>query len=511
MHAGVLVPFALGGGLLLSLAFAPVALSLCAIAAVAVLQAVVTASRRRRVSLLMGALFGLGVLLPAISWQLLLTPEAYAGLVAAQVPFYAALGLGLHLVRTWRAAPLWAAGLWTATEAAFSTVPFGGFPWLRLGHALVNSPLVDLLAVIGTGGVTFVAALLGSVLVWRGPLTVRLGTWVAVALVTGAVGALLPTPVSVGRASVGWVQGGVRAEGIYGIGAPRTTTRAHAAAVDDLMGRVAARELAAPDFVVAPENTTDMDPAHDATTRDLVEAMVARAGVPVLIGAPLAGTTPDTRRTAALWWTADGPRATYLKKHLVPMGEWIPLREVFLPLVPALEYVGAQTVPGTEPGALPVRLPNGTDTTIGVAICYDVAYAGAFRAMVDAGAEVLVVQSNNAMFAPSPQLRQQFDITRARAAEVGRPVLVVTVSGTSGLIDPRGAFEVFPEGARASGVVELALLRGRTPFVAGGWLVEPVVAWGTLLGAAGVALAARRPRMRNNGRAPESVPGRTEK
>ena len=128
-----------------------------------------------------------------------------------------------------------------------------------------------------------------------------------------------------------------------------------------------------------------------------------------------------------------------------------------------------------------------------------------------AGAQVLVVQSNNTMYAPSPQLRQQFDITRVRAAEVGRPILVVTVSGTSGLIDGRGRpVSVAPEGVPATGVAEMELLQGRTPFVAGGWLAEPVVAWGTLLVLAGVPLAARAGVVGKNGRSRATLAGRTE-
>lgn len=513
VHGAVLAPFALGGGLLLSVAFAPLAQWWAVFLAVVVLNVTVQEAARARVAVLLGALFGAGLLVPGVAWQLLLTPEAYVGNIVAELPFYAALGLGLFVVRAWPWSPVWTAGVWTLAESAFSTIPFGGFPWFRLGHALIDSPLAILLPVIGTGGLTFVVALLGGAAT-RGVFCRCYGmtAWLlVVVLLSTASASLVPPATSLGTADVGWVQGGVREEGIYGIGEPRTTTYAHAAAVDALMDRVDAGELPRPDFVVAPENTTDMDPDYDATTRALVAGMVARAGAPVLVGTPLVGPREDTRRTTAIWWTPQGPGASYDKQHLVPMGEWIPFRDFFLPLVPALQYVGAQTLPGTGPGVLPVTLPDGRPTSIGVAICYDVAFAEAFRAQVDAGAQVLVVQSNNAMFAGSPQLRQQFDITRVRAAEVGRPILVVTVSGTSGLIDAHGrtVFEA-PAGVGASGVERLDLLEGRTPFVAGGWLVEPVVAWGTLLGLIGVFVGARSRGMRKNGPTPANVAARTE-
>lgn len=511
-----LAPFALVGGVTLSLAFAPTALWPLAPVAVALLGETTVRARGKRAGLALGALFGLGLLVPGIIWQLTLTAQAYGGLIAVELPFYALLGLGLHLTGGWRAAPVWAAGLWTLIEHLFSTWPFDGFPWLRLGYAAVDTPLAGLYPLVGAGGVTTVVALVGALL---GRLTVlrtpRAAAWAvgatAVALASGvAVPAALGSPTTVGMITVGWVQGGIQAGGIYGIGAPRTTTRMHAAELDVLMARVDAGELPRPDFVVGPENTTDMDPSYDAQTAALVQGMVARADAPVLVGSPLVGEREGERRTGAVWWTDAGPGPTYLKRHLVPMGEWVPFRDFFQPLIPDLAYVGAQTVPGPAATPLPVRLPHGRPLALGVAICYDVAYGDAFRGPVADGAQVLVVGSNNAMFAGSAQLGQQWAITRVRAAEVRRPVLVVTTSGISGLIDADGRVAVgAPEGKPASGVERMALHEGVSPFVAGGWAVEDVLAWGTLLALA-VAGAAGLGRMRKNGRGPANVAGRTE-
>ena len=72
------------------------------------------------------------------------------------------------------------------------------------------------------------------------------------------------------------------------------------------------------------------------------------------------------------------------------------------------------------------------------AICFDVAYDDGIHAQLRNGAELLVVQTSNAMFIHTGQIDQQFEITRLRALETGRYVLVAATNGVSGVIAPDG-------------------------------------------------------------------------
>ena len=146
----------------------------------------------------------------------------------------------------------------------------------------------------------------------------------------------------------------------------------------------------------------------------------------------------DERQTTAMWWdpyAACWP-ATH-KRNLVPFGEWIPFRAQLLPLVPILKEVGAQSVPGTRPGVLDVSA-DGRPLRVGDVICFELAYDQTVYQACRGGAQVLMVQSNNATYGGTGQIEQQFAITRARAMEARREIAVATTNSVSGFIDRDG-------------------------------------------------------------------------
>ena len=150
------------------------------------------------------------------------------------------------------------------------------------------------------------------------------------------------------------------------------------------------------------------------------------------------GPGQDERQTAALWWDpVRGLLARYDKRNLVPFGEWIPFRDQLLPLIPILKEVGAQSVPGTTPGVLTVPL-DGRPIKVGDVICFELAYDSTVYDTLRGGAQVLMVQSNNATYGGTGQIEQQFAITRARAMETRREIAVATTNSVSGFIDRDG-------------------------------------------------------------------------
>jgi apolipoprotein N-acyltransferase len=111
-----------------------------------------------------------------------------------------------------------------------------------------------------------------------------------------------------------------------------------------------------------------------------------------------------------------------------------------------------------------VKLPDGRTTTLGIMVCYDLVYDDFAYDTVTHGGQVILVQSSNAMYQGTGQIEQQFAITRARAMELRREILVVTTSGVSGLISADGSIAfTAPDHVGASGVVTLPQRTGLTP------------------------------------------------
>lgn len=505
LHLGLRAGLAMVLGVITALGFEPFAWWPLLLPGVAGLSLCVLGAERWRQAVLLGYAYGLGFMGLGVNWMSAIFVEAMVGLVGFTALFYAGLGALLYAIRRLSWWPVAAAAAWTLAEAIYSRFPFGGFGWMRVGYALVDSPVAGLYPLIGVVGVGFALCLMAQLLLWlaagatRPQLVGAAATLVALLCLSG-VGLAWPAGTAGETVEVGWVQGGAPGGGVYGLGTPRTLPRNHLAETTRLADRVAAGEVPQPAFVIWPENSTDMDATTDAQTTAMVEAALAQVGVPILVGTILDGPGEDERQTASLWWDpTKGILTQYVKRGIVPFGEWVPLRPILLPLIPNLAYVGAQSIAGNEPGVLDVDAA-GQPLKLGVMICYDVSFDTISYDTVRYGGEILVVQSSNAMYQGTGQISQQFAITRARAAELRREILVVTTSGVSGLITANGSVDFqIDHPQAASGVVHLPRRTGLTPAI---W-VAPAIEGSIAAAALGLALAAgfRRGRSRRDGAA----------
>jgi apolipoprotein N-acyltransferase len=151
------------------------------------------------------------------------------------------------------------------------------------------------------------------------------------------------------------------------------------------------------------------------------------------VGAILQGPGNKRRNAGILWSPTSGPGAQYIKRHPVPFGEYIPLRGIAKLVTNDVNLVSQDMVGGHGNG-----LVEGGPFPIGDVICFEVAYDSLVRSSVAAGAQALVVQTNNATFGHTAETYQQLAMSQLRAVENGRTVLQVATTGKSAVIGPDG-------------------------------------------------------------------------
>jgi apolipoprotein N-acyltransferase len=174
-------------------------------------------------------------------------------------------------------------------------------------------------------------------------------------------------------------------------------------------------------------------------------------------GQPPPGAAERYYNAAFLISPAGSIEAVYRKMHLVPFGEFVPLKRILFFVAPLVEAV-SDFSPGMEPVTLPVA-----GHVSSTAICYEVVYPGLIGRFVDRGSELLTTITNDAWFGTSSAAYQHFDQAAMRAIEQGRYLARSANTGISGFVDPYGRVLVeTPLFAAAVRVREVRFLQERT-------------------------------------------------
>jgi len=446
---------ALAGGLLLAGAFPPVGFWPLAALGPALLT-IALWRQRARTAAAAGLAFGLAFFFPLLTWLLNVAWYVWAALAVAEAVLFAVEALGQWLLLRLRAWPLAVAGWWVTAEAIRARWPWG-FPWGRLAMSQSQAPTARWVAVGGPVLLTFLIALTGACLAWlvlrplpwppgstsgsRGGAS-RVGPAIALVATAGLTtcGALLPTdPASPAAhqqtAVVAAIQGDVpRARDLPDeLAAETTVTENHVTATDRLAARIRRGAAPKPDVVIWPENSTDEDPRFDPSIYNLISGAATTIGRPILVGAVL---QDPERNTGVLWLPGKGPVAYYVKRHLVPFGEYMPLRGLLDKITSLPSLVPINFTPGHR--AVVFHLGK---IRLGDVICYEVGFDGLVRSEVAAGANLLAVQTNDAGFELDGQMgetTQQLAMAQLRAIEFDRSVVVASTTGVSAVIDPDG-------------------------------------------------------------------------
>ena len=410
-------------------AFAPISLWWCGTIAMAILVYLLHAPRfsRRLISL---AIFATAFFAPLLSWS-----NVYVGnipwiiLTFLQVILLLPISL-LHLRKDRPELLLLFPSVWILTELVRTRFPFGGFGWGRTAFSQADAPYSSLARLGGVPLLSFTVATLGVALylLLSSNKAAAFFIFLMIALPTFFVASSIASEMkSTNRDfSLVAVQGGVPQLGL--------AFNARATAVFEnhliLTRRYLNHRKSMPDLILWPENSVDVDPFRFPLISKQIQELVDTYSTPIILGAVLEKGN-NFQNASILWMPKTGPKSTYLKKHLTPFGEYIPLRPIAEFVSPYAKDV-RDFIPGRE-----IVVHHLGRAIFAPIICFELLDDQIGRDMASQSNAILI-QTNSATFGTSSESAQQLGISRIRAIEHNRFSMSISTSGVSALIDPNG-------------------------------------------------------------------------
>ena len=256
----------------------------------------------------------------------------------------------------------------------------------------------------------------------------------------------------VGEAKVAAIQGNVPRMGLDFAGQRQAVLNNHVAETKKLAARD--KDI---DLVIWPENSSDINPFHDGRAAAAISGAVDAIDAPVLVGT---ATRDDVgaRNTMQVFSPGHAVGDHHYKKYLQPFGETMPMRDFFAKFSDYVDFAG-DFKPGDGPGVVSMA-----GVPVGVATCYEVSFDNAFRESVKNGAQLLTTPTNNATFGYSDMTYQQLAMSRLRATETDRAVVVAATSGVSAIVHPDGRVSQSTEIFTPAALVEQLPLRSGETF-----------------------------------------------
>ena len=342
--------------------------------------------------------------------------------------------------------------IWVALEL-LRTYLFSGFPWALLGYSQYQwLAIIQVADTTGVYGISFLLVLtnvtLFQLIRWgfekhEGGL--RASPWVTLGTTIGFLGLTLiygywqlgvfsTNSSSTETLRIGVVQGNIDQARKWDEAYRQETVNRY-----DSLSRQAAENT---DLLIWPESATPFFFEREPVYQQQVAKVIRETNTPLLFGSPTLRRHEDGRPylfNSAYLLTPQGRIAgRYDKRHLVPFGEYIPLKSILFFLDKLVVGIGDFQ---SGIGKLTLPLPQQNDQRtlhFGVAICFEVIFPDLVRRMVKEGADFMVTITNDAWFGDSVAPYQHFGMVVLRAVENHVAFARSANTGISGFIDPNG-------------------------------------------------------------------------
>ena len=339
--------------------------------------------------------------------------------------------------------------------------PFQGFGWLRIAYSQADAPYRRIAAFGGATGLSAMTLVLALTIFMLSKARINLLPLLPLTLL------LIPLHMHViGVTKAILVQGDVPQLGLDFNS--RATQVFYNHLRESKKALVVNKDV---DFILWPENSVDVDPFTYPGIGKALDAL----SKPLIIGAVIR--EKGRLENTSILWTKDS-KNVYVKTHLTPFGEYIPLRALARKISPLVDSVEDFT-PGRSTKVFTIR-----NAKIAPIICFELIDDSLVQKAVR-HANLIVVQTNNATFGKSSESAQQLSISRIRAIEYGRNILSVSTTGISATINYNGDIGVkTPIHTPAYIFSTPALIDTQTPrAIAGDWAGVAALMWLLLIGA----------------------------
>jgi apolipoprotein N-acyltransferase len=383
-----------------------------------------------------------------VSSLLMLLLATYLGL------FVGAYAVGYVLLQ--KRFPFWlwlgAPSLWVSLEY-LRTYALSGFPWTILGYSQYQwLPVIQLSDMTGVYGVSFLVVMgnvvITSILIWvwqrKGECS-RSFPWqpalsfsvvLSVVLVYGhwQINQQHILDTSARSLSIGVVQPNISQDKKW-----------DAAYIDETLKRYSTLSQQTGqnlDLLIWPEAATPFFFEKELGYQKIILSILRDSQSPLLFGSPTLRFEPDGSpyllNSAYMLSPEKLLTGRYDKRHLVPFGEYVPLKWLLFFLEKLVVGIG-DFKPGQGPMTLSLSISSEKiPVSIGVPICYEIIFPDLVRRMAKEGANLLVTLTNDAWFGDSSAPYQHFSMAVFRAVENHLPLARAANTGVSGFIGPDG-------------------------------------------------------------------------
>lgn len=352
--------------------------------------------------------------------------------------FKAIIGLGSsYCYKRWRWYGLYLGFpvLWLMAEwfqGSFLT----GFPWLYVGHGLVDSWFSGWLAIVGALGA-------GFVVVWAISLTYLVVTQISSLAGRGLI--VLPLWIGLVAVSEGywsWTESSEKTSETVSVALiqPNIPQNEKWRSENLLTYLKRYDQMTEPywgaDLIVWPEAAIPAFKHRVESWLDHWDGKAKESGSVLILGIPIFDM--EERKVFASMITLGQSKQRYDKQHLVPFGEFVPFESTLRGVIEFFNLPMSTMTPGSREQ---VHLET-EKLNILPAICYEVAYTSLFHKFLNniknQKVSVILTISNDAWFGKSWGPHQHFQIARARAIEFGLPLLRATNTGITSVVDYQG-------------------------------------------------------------------------